>query len=322
MISQTETLEGADLSPYRHFTASDWGKLRADTPLTLSEDELRTLRGWGERVSLDEVSEIYLPLSRLLSYYVAASQDLFQVTSRFLGRDKARKVPYIIGIAGSVAVGKSTTARVLRELLARWQNHPKVSLITTDGFLYPNAVLEERGLMQRKGFPESFDTRRLTSVLSSIKAGKTEVRAPVYSHFHYDILPGEEVVIESPDVLIVEGLNVLQSPPLKDMKEARAVVSDFFDFSIYIDADADTVGNWYLERFLDLRRTSFQDPDAYFHRYADLTDAQARDVAENIWSSINLLNLKENILPTRTRADLILRKGPDHTIRDVYLRKL
>lgn len=322
MISQTESLEGADLSPYRHFTASDWGKLRADTPLTLSEDELRTLRGWGERVSLDEVSEIYLPLSRLLSYYVAASQDLFQVTSRFLGRDKARKVPYIIGIAGSVAVGKSTTARVLRELLARWQNHPKVSLITTDGFLYPNAVLEERGLMQRKGFPESFDTRRLTSVLSSIKAGKTEVRAPVYSHFHYDILPGEEVVIESPDVLIVEGLNVLQSPPLKDMKEARAVVSDFFDFSIYIDADADTVGTWYLERFLDLRRTSFQDPDAYFHRYADLTDAQARDVAENIWSSINLLNLKENILPTRTRADLILRKGSDHTIRDVYLRKL
>lgn len=309
-----------DITPYRHFTAAEWGKLRADTPLTLSESELTDLSGWGENVSLAEVGEIYLPLSRLLNLYVAATQELHGATSKFLG-DTHAKTPFILGVAGSVAVGKSTTARILRELLARWPNHPKVDLITTDGFLYPNAVLEERDLMGRKGFPESFDIKRLIRFLSDIKAGCRNVSAPVYSHFHYDITD-EEIIVDQPDVLIVEGLNVLQSWKPAEGDDPQPFVSDFFDFSIFLDAAPATVEKWYVQRFLGLRSTSFQDPEAYFHRYAGLSDDEAVEVAKNIWTDINLANFDKNILPTRERADLVLRKGADHAIRHVYLRKL
>lgn len=317
----TGTIERAALSPYRHFTAAEWGELRKDTPLPLSEIELEELKGFGERISLDEVSEIYLPLSRLLNLYVLETQELFRVTSDFLGRTQA-KVPYIIGVAGSVAVGKSTTARILSTLLARWPNHPKVDLVTTDGFLFPNRVLEERDLMGRKGFPESFDVRRLIQFLSDVKAGSRNVEAPVYSHFTYDIRPGEAIVVDQPDILVVEGLNVLQPWKPAEGEEPVPFVSDFFDFSIYLDADEEAIRRWYIERFLSLRQTSFRDPKAYFHRYAHLTDEEAVQTADSIWTSINLANLRKNILPTRQRAQLILRKGDDHRIRDVALRKL
>ncbi|ABS62849.1 pantothenate kinase [Parvibaculum lavamentivorans DS-1] len=313
--------ETQSLSPFRYFTAAEWGRLRQDTPLPLSQGELEELKGFGERISLDEVSEIYLPLSRLLNLYVGETQELYRVTSDFLGREQD-KVPYIIGVAGSVAVGKSTTARILRTLLARWPNHPKVDLITTDGFLYPNKVLEERGLMQRKGFPESFDIKRLLRFLSDVKAGSRHVEAPVYSHFTYDILPGETIPVDYPDILVVEGLNVLQPWKPADGDEPQPFVSDFFDFSIYLDADEASIRRWYIERFLSLRRTSFKDPAAYFHRYSKLTEEEAVETADAIWTSINLANLRKNILPTRQRADLILRKGDDHRIRDVLLRKL
>jgi type I pantothenate kinase len=309
------------LSPYRHFTAVEWGALRKDTPLPLSEAELEELKGFGERISLDEVSEIYLPLSRLLNLYVLEMQELYRVTSDFLGRAQA-KVPYIIGIAGSVAVGKSTSARILRTLLARWPNHPKVDLITTDGFLLPNRILEERDLMGRKGFPESFDVRRLIQFLSDVKAGSRNVEAPVYSHFTYDIVPGETIVVDQPDILIVEGLNVLQPWKPAEGEEPAPFVSDFFDFSIYLDADEEAIRRWYIERFLSLRSTSFKDPGAFFHRFAKLSDEEAVATADAIWTSINLANLRKNILPTRQRAQAILRKGADHRIRDVALRKL
>jgi type I pantothenate kinase len=309
------------LSPYRHFTAEEWGALRKDTPLPLSEAELEELKGFGERISLDEVSEIYLPLSRLLNLYVLEMQELYRVTSHFLGRTQA-KVPYIIGIAGSVAVGKSTSARILRTLLARWPNHPKVDLITTDGFLLPNRVLEERDLMGRKGFPESFDVRRLIQFLSDVKAGSRNVEAPVYSHFTYDIVQGETIVVDQPDILIVEGLNVLQPWKPAEGEEPAPFVSDFFDFSIYLDADEEAIRRWYIERFLSLRSTSFKDPGAFFHRFAKLSDEEAVATADAIWTSINLANLRKNILPTRQRAQAILRKGDDHRIRDVALRKL
>lgn len=317
-----ETLEEKkSLSPFRHFTAADWGRLRQDTPLPLSEKELEELKGFGERISLDEVSEIFLPLSRLLNLYIGETQELYRVTSNFLGREQD-KVPYIVGVAGSVAVGKSTTARILRTLLARWPNHPKVDLITTDGFLYPNAVLEKRGIMQRKGFPESFDIKRLIRFLSDVKAGMAHVEAPVYSHFTYDILGGETVSVDQPDILVVEGLNVLQPWKPADGDEPQPFVSDFFDFSIYLDADEEAIRRWYIERFMSLRRTSFKDPAAYFHRYSKLSEEEALETADAIWTSINLANLHRNVLPTRQRADLILRKGDDHRIRDVYLRKL
>jgi type I pantothenate kinase len=309
------------LSTYRHFTAEDWGKLRKDTPLVLTEAELRALRGRGERVSLDEVALIYLPLSRLLNLYVSATQGLYSATSAFLGR-RHSKVPYLIGIAGSVAVGKSTFARILRTLLARWPNHPKVDLITTDGFLYPNATLEAHGLLGRKGFPESFDQRALLQFLNAIKAGERHVRAPVYNHAAYDILPGASEEIDQPDILLVEGLNLLQLGPARDPEAAQPYVSDFFDFSIYLDADSAAVRGWYIKRFLELRATAFQDPEAYFHRYANLSDDAAGQVADTLWTAINLPNLYLNILPTRNRADLVLRKGDDHAIRDVWLRKL
>jgi type I pantothenate kinase len=309
------------LSPHRFFTRAEWAALRADTPLTLTEADVNRLKSLNDPVDLDEVVHIYLPITRLLSLYVAATQGLYKATHTFLGtRDGA--TPFIIGIAGSVAVGKSTTARLLRALLRRWPNTPRVELIATDGFLLPNAVLKREGLMERKGFPESYDVSTLLSFLSDIKAGKHEVTAPVYSHLSYDIVPGETVKIQRPDILIVEGLNVLQTSRLP--KDGRAVpfVSDFFDFSIYIDANEELIRDWYLERFLRLRETAFRDPQSYFHRYASITTAEALTFAEGLWTRINLVNLKENILPTRPRAHLILRKGEDHRIEQVALRRI
>ena len=309
-----------ELSPYRAFSADEWGQLRQGAELTLTEAELDKLRGLGETVSLSEVEEIYLPLSRLLNLYVEATQNLYGVTSAFLGQES--KVPFIIGVAGSVAVGKSTTSRILREMLARWPSHPKVDLITTDGFLYPNHVLEERGLMQRKGFPESFDLKRLRRFLAEIKSGRPQAEAPVYSHIAYDILPEEKILVSRPDILIVEGLNVLQPAVLAKEGTEIPFVSDYFDFSVYIDAEAAIVENWYVERFMGLRQTAFREPGAYFERYAGLDDEAAEATARDIWTRINLKNLTENILPTRARADLILHKGGDHHIDRVLLRKI
>lgn len=313
--------EAASLSRYIPFNRDEWARLRAATPLTLSEADLVALRGLNERVSLDEVVQIYLPLSRLLNLYVAATQGLHQVTDTFLGKPVA-KVPYVIGIAGSVAVGKSTTARILRALLARWPNSPRVDLVTTDGFLYPNAVLEQRGLMRRKGFPESYDLRRLVRFVADVKSGRPYVAAPVYSHLSYDILPDTELAVRQPDVLILEGLNVLQTSDGHPGKPPRMFVSDYFDFSIYVDADEQSVEEWYVERFLTLRETVFRDQASYFHRYAHLTLPEAVDVARGIWREINGVNLRENILPTRERAHLVLEKAPDHLVRGVRLRKL
>ena len=313
--------ERIGFSRYIHFTHEEWGRLRAATPLTLSEDDLEALRGINEKVSLDEVAEIYLPLSRLLNLYVAAAQGLYKVTDTFLGKPAAR-VPYVIAIAGSVAVGKSTTARVLQALLSRWPNHPSVDLITTDGFLFPNAVLESRGLMHRKGFPESYDLRRLVQFMADVKSGQSEVTAPVYSHRAYDILPGELHVVRQPDIMIVEGLNVLQTGDGQPGRPLRMFVSDFFDFSIYVDAKEADIEQWYVERFLSLRETVFRDEASYFHRYASLSVEEAVQVARGIWREINGVNLRENIQPTRERAHLILEKGKDHAVNSVKLRKI
>ncbi|MBS7705847.1 type I pantothenate kinase [Chelatococcus asaccharovorans] len=312
----------ADLSPYRIFRRSEWAALRADTPLTLTADEVLRLQSLNDIISLSEVSEIYLPLSRLLSLYVAATQGLFRATQRFLLADENGKVPYIIGVAGSVAAGKSTTARVLQALLARWPNTPKVDLITTDGFLLPNAELHRLGLMQRKGFPESYDTQALLRFLTDIKAGKRQVAAPVYSHLVYDFVPGETTVIDRPDILIVEGLNVLQPARLPRDGKAIPFVSDFFDFSIYVDADEEHLHDWYVSRFMRLRETAFRDPKSYFAKYAVVSMEEALATAESLWAGINLPNLRENILPTRRRASLILKKGDSHRIEEVALRRL
>jgi type I pantothenate kinase len=309
------------LSPYRVFARAKWAQLREDTPMTLTPEEVTRLRSLHDRLDMREVEEIYLPLSRLLSLYVAATQRLFRAQQKFLGTEDS-KLPYIIGVAGSVAVGKSTTARVLQALLARWTNVPKVDLITTDGFLYPNAILEREGLMDKKGFPESYDLPALLRFLSDIKAGRRPVQAPVYSHLLYDVMPNQWIEIDRPDILIVEGLNVLQTgrPP----KDGKAVpyVSDFFDFSVYLDADEDVLRGWYVDRFLTLRGTAFADPKSFFHRYSTLSDAEAIATATSIWNRINLVNLHESILPTRQRADLILTKGESHLVGEVALRRL
>src|SRR6202163_3963835 len=309
------------LSPYRSFPRAEWAALRQDTPMTLAPDEVARLRSLHDRLDMAEIEDIYLPLSRLLSLYVAATQRLFRAQQRFLGTEDA-KMPYVIGVAGSVAVGKSTTARVLQALLARWPNVPKVDLITTDGFLYPNAVLEREGLMDKKGFPESYDLPALLRFLSDIKAGRRPVRAPVYSHLLYDVMPNQWIEIDRPDILIVEGLNVLQTGrPPRDGK-AIPYVSDFFDFSVYLDADENVLRGWYVDRFLTLRGTAFADPKSYFHRYSTLSDQEAVATATSIWTRVNLVNLRENILPTRQRADLILTKEASHLVERVALRKL
>jgi type I pantothenate kinase len=305
----------------RIFSRAEWSALRADTPMTLTAEDVQRLRSFNDPSSLDDVTHIYLPLSRLLSLYVAATQGLYDATRTFLG-SKDGVTPFIIGIAGSVAVGKSTTARILRALLQRWTNTPKVELLTTDGFLLPNAVLKQEGLMERKGFPESYDLPALLAFLSAIKAGERRVKAPVYSHLVYDIVPGETVTVDRPDILIVEGLNVLQTSRLPRDGRGAPFVSDFFDFSIYLDAGEEDIHRWYIERFLRLRETAFRDPASYFHRYAALSEAEARTVGEGLWSRINLVNLRENILPTRPRADLILRKGADHHVEEVALRRV
>ena len=307
------------IAPYHHFSAADWGKLRAHTPLQLSEQDLDRLRGINVELSLDEVAEVFLPLSRLLNLYVNASQELYRASDTFLGK-LPEKVPFVIGIAGSVAVGKSTTARVLQAVLDRWPDHPTVDLVTTDGFLLPNAVLQSRGLMERKGFPESYDRRSLIEFLSKVKSGVPEVRAPVYSHLVYDIVDEEHVVVRQPDILIVEGLNVLQTGV--GGGDVDQFVSDFFDFSIYVDAATENIRRWYVERFFTLRRTAFADPQSFFHRFASLSDAEAEETALGIWRAINEINLENNILPTRSRADLIITKGADHRVTDVHLRRL
>lgn len=314
-------LSSAPASPYVDLDRAAWSKLSASTPLPLTDEDVERLRGLGDPIDLAEVDAIYRPLSRLLNLYVTATTGLHQATSTFLREDPPR-TPYVIGVAGSVAVGKSTTARVLREMLARWPETPRVELITTDGFLYPNTELARRGLMERKGFPESYDRRALIRFLSRVKAGQAEVRAPLYSHVIYDIVPGEEVVVRKPDVLIVEGLNVLQPARPSAVDESTVAVSDFFDFSIYVDARTRNIRQWYVDRFLELRRTAFSRPDSYFRRYAELTDEEATARALSIWESINAPNLEHNILPTRGRATLVLTKGSDHTVQRVRLRKL
>ncbi len=312
-------------SPYKSFTREEWEELRASMPQTLSEERLASLRGLNEYVSLHEVSQIYLPLSRLLNLYVAATQKLHTATNLFLQNgqhEEEQKVPYVIGIAGSVAVGKSTTARILQALLSDWSTHPCVDLVTTDGFLYPNHVLEAKGLMDRKGFPESYNVRRLLQFLIDVKSGYSQVFAPKYSHLTYDILPDEVQVISQPDILIFEGLNVLQTRHTRINKAPRLFVSDFFDFSIYVDAEEKDIEQWYTERFLTLRETAFRDPASYFRRYAQLSTAEAVQTARSIWQRTNGPNLRENIEPTRGRAHLIMKKGLDHAVQEVRLRKL
>ncbi len=303
-------------SRYLQFARADWALLRAATPLTLNEDDLESIRGINEQLSLDDVQEVYLPVTRLLNLYVSASQGLYRVTDTFLGQPSP-KVPYIIAVAGSVAVGKSTTSRVLQQLLSRWPDHPRVELVGTDGFLHPNAELERRGLLTRKGFPESYDTPALLHFLEQLKSGHDAVEVPVYSHHSYDIVPGERRVVAQADIVIIEGLNVLQ-PPNGD----RRMVSDFIDFGIFIEVEERTVRDWYVSRFFTLRDSAFQDPGAYFHRFASFSDDAAREVAEGIWDTINGPNLRENIAPTRDRADLILRKAADHSVEEVLLRRL
>ncbi|HEY8268221.1 MAG TPA: type I pantothenate kinase [Xanthobacteraceae bacterium] len=309
------------LSPYHVFSRAEWAARREDTPMTLKAAEVANLKAFNDQLSMNEVEEIYLPLSRLLSFYVGAAQRLFRDMRRFL-RTEDVKVPYVIGIGGSVAVGKTTTARVLQALLRRWPNTPKVDLITTDGFLLPNAVLERESLMEKKGFPESYDLSALLRFLTDVKAGRRPARAPVYSHHVYDVVPGESVEIDRPDILIVEGLNVLQAGRLPRDGKAIPFVSDFFDYSVYLDADEAVLERWYVERFLRLYETSFRDPKSYFHRYSKLDQKQAIETAISIWTRINLVNLRENILPTRQRASLILRKSENHLVDEVALRKL
>jgi type I pantothenate kinase len=314
----THSSDDVAISRYVDLNRAEWAALRASTPLPLSEAQLRPLGGLTERVSLDEVIDVYLPLSRLLNLYVGATQRRHEATRTFLGGVDLR-IPYIIGIAGSVAVGKSTASRILQALLSHWPSHPQVDLVTTDGFLLPQHDLEAKGLAQRKGFPESYDVRRLLRFLADVKSGLPQVEAPIYSHLAYDIVPGEYQAVRRPDIVIVEGLNVLQTRTRRG-KSSAMFVSDFFDFSIYVDANESDVEHWYIERFLKLRATVFQDPSSYFHRYAALTAEEAEATARRIWQTINLVNLRDNVLPTRERAHLVLEKGRDHAVRRVRLR--
>ena len=307
----------ANLTPFVEIGRSDWAALGNSTEAPLTEAELEQIRGLGDFLDIKEVTEVYLPLSKFLNIYVSEYSKLHRATSDFLG-ERSKKVPFVIGIAGSVAVGKSTVSRLLRELLARWEGTPKVELITTDGFLYPNSELEKRSLMHRKGFPESYDRLALLNFVADIKSGKEEVSAPVYSHLSYDIIPGEQVVISSPDVLIIEGLNVLQAPG----PDQEIALSDYFDFKIYVDAETENISKWFLNRFHELRLSAFTNPASYFHRYAEMPLEKALERAEEIWRSINLPNLTENILPTRSRATLVLKKGDAHAVESVLLRKL
>lgn len=305
----------SEQSPYLSFTRDEWAALRGEIAVPLTEEDLAQLSGIDEALSHREVAEVYLPLSRLLNLHVAAVQDLHRVTSRFLGT-RSPRVPYVIAIVGSVAVGKSTTARLLRHLLSRWSDHPRVDLVTTDGFLYPNAVLTERDLMQKKGFPESYDRARLLRFVAELKSGVSPLYAPLYSHLHYDVI-AEEQQIDRPDIVIIEGLNVLQSG-----SGDATFVSDFVDFSIYVDAEEERLERWFLERFRKLRTTAFRDPHSYFHRYAAMAESDAMQIAHNAWDRINVVNLRENILPTRERARLVLVKGEDHVVEEIRLRRL
>ncbi len=318
---RTPLFNGHGVTPFVELDRAAWAGLAESTPLRLTQDEIERLSSVDDPIDMDEVQTIYLPLSRLLNMYVGGVDALHQVTTTFLG-GRTERTPFVIGVAGSVAVGKSTTSRLLREMLARWPDTPRVELVTTDGFLYPNTVLEERNLMHRKGFPESYDRRALLRFVVEIKSGAEEVRAPRYSHLTYDIVPGDEVVVRRPDVLIIEGLNVLQPASLDDSGRSVLALPDFFDFSIYVDANPADVRRWYVERFLRLRSTAFADPHSYFRRYADLTDEQAVETANRIWSTINEPNLVQNIQPTRGRATLVMSKGPDHTVSRIRLRKL
>ena len=301
-------------SPYIELDREQWRKLRKSMPQVLAEDELEQLRGIGDEIDLEEVSEVYLPLSRLINLRVQAHRRLNQVTETFLG-EPVPQIPYIIGVCGSVAVGKSTTARVLQVLLQRWESSPHVDLVTTDGFLLPTAELERRRILHRKGFPESYDQAALLNFVTRVKSGTRNVKAPVYSHEAYDRIPGEFITVDAPDILIVEGLNVLQTGP-------TLMVSDLFDFSVYVDARREDVEDWYIDRFLRLKNTAFKDPRAHFHHFAELTDEEASVIAREIWQTVNLPNLMENVLPTRVRASLVLRKGADHSVQKVRMRKI
>jgi type I pantothenate kinase len=309
--------QSANPTPFVEISRADWAELGHNTELPLTEAEIGQIRGLGDFLDIKEVQEVYLPLSRFLNIYVSEYSKLHKATSNFLG-ERSAKVPFIIGIAGSVAVGKSTVSRLLRELLARWEGTPKVALITTDGFLYPNQELEKRSLMQRKGFPESYDRMALLNFVADIKSGKEKVQAPVYSHLTYDIVPGKFETVSSPDVVIIEGLNVLQSPG----PDQEVTLSDYFDFKIYVDAETKNISKWFLNRFHELRESAFTNPASYFHRYAEMPLEKALEKASEIWQSINLPNLTENILPTRSRATLVLRKGDKHAVESVLLRKL
>ena len=315
-MSDTGAIATQGTTPFVEIDRAEWAALAPTTPLTLDESDIARIRGLGDRLDLDEVRQVYVPLSRLLNLHVAGSRKLHRETSLFLG-ERAETTPFVIGVAGSVAVGKSTVSRLLRELLSRWEDTPRVELITTDGFLWPNAELERRGIMHRKGFPESYDQRSLLRFITRIKSGVPEVRAPFYSHLSYNIVPDAEIVVNRPDILIVEGLNVLQPPRGRSL-----AVSDMFDFSIYVDARTADIERWYEERFLGLQRGAFTNPRSYFHRYASFTEEEAREQARDIWMSINGPNLRENVLPTRSRARLVLRKAPDHSVRKVLLRKI
>ena len=310
-----------DLAPYHRFTREEWSHFRDGEPMTLTAEDVKRLRSLTDPISLTEAEEVYLPLARLMSFYVEAMQAVHRVSTRFLGADD-RKVPYIIGVAGSVASGKSTTSRILRALLQRWRNSPKVDLVTTDGFLFSNAELDKRGIADRKGFPESYDRAAFIAFLADIKSGKADVKVPVYSHLFYDVVPGEYVTIDRPDILVVEGLNILQPGELPKTGKPLLFASDFLDFSIYIDADEDDLRDWFMARFRTLRETAFTDPDSFFHRFAEMSQDEAEKFGLWAWDAINLPNLRDNILPTRSRAHLVLKKGPSHAIEVVELRKV